>query len=98
MTDSSDQQEPHNESQDTPSGYFRRDVDHFHREANVLAGHEPSQVTSRPPENLRARRVLVFLVIVLAGLIVTAVAVGMMALPTCENPQYNWMPCVPDLR
>lgn len=77
--------------------YFQRDVDEFHREANVLAGHDPDGVSSDPPENLSARRFLVFAIIVLVGLVAAAGAVGLMTLPQCENPQYNWMPCIPDV-
>jgi len=77
-------------------GYFRRDVDEFHREANVLAGHDPEDVSSSPPENLTARRLIVFSVLVVAGLLATVLAMGLMSIPACENPQYNWMPCLPN--
>lgn len=76
-------------------GYFERDVDEFHREANVLDGHDPHDVSSAPPENLRARRFVVFAILAVMGLLAGAVAMGLMALPECENPQYNWMPCIP---
>ncbi len=79
-----------------PSGYFRRNVEEFHKEANVLAGHDPENVSADPPRNLQARRWIVFCIIVMVGLITAAVAVGLMAVPQCENPQYNWLPCIPD--
>jgi len=25
-----------------------------------------------------------------------ALAMGLMAIPVCENPPYNWMPCIPN--
>ncbi len=78
-------------------GYYRRDADEFHREANVLAGHDPAAVSAVPPENLGARRWIVFVIIVLAGLVAAGIAVGLMAIPQCENPPYNWLPCIPDL-
>lgn len=81
---------------DETSGYYRRDVDEFYREQNVLDGDDPHGVTSDPPDNLRARRLIVFLTIVVMGLVAAGVAFGLMALPQCENPQYNWMPCIPD--
>lgn len=77
-------------------GYFERNVEEFHREANVLAGHDPRDVTSDPPQNITARRVIVFLVLVIAGLIAAGLAIGLMSIPGCENPEYNWMPCIPD--
>lgn len=77
--------------------YFRSDVEEFHREANVLAGHDPAEVTSDQPTNLSARRWLVFVIIVITGLIAAGIAVGLMAVPQCENPQYNWLPCIPEL-
>lgn len=76
-------------------GYFERDVDEFHREANVLDEHDPQGVSSDPPENLRARRLVVFAVLTVMGLLAGAIAMGLMALPECENPQNNWMPCIP---
>ena len=76
-------------------GYFERDVDAFHREANVLDGHDPQGVSSDPPENLWARRLVVFAILTILGLLAGGVAMGLMALPECENPQYNWMPCIP---
>lgn len=85
------------EPQRRADGYYRRDVDEFQREANVLAGHDPAAVSADPPENLRRRRWLVFIIIVLAGLVAAGIAVGLMAVPQCENPPYNWMPCIPDL-
>ncbi len=91
----SDPEEP-SEPTYQPSEYFRRDVDEFHREANVLAGHDPQGVSSDPPKNLRARRIMVFAVLVATCLIAAGIAVGLMALPQCENPQYNWLPCLPD--
>jgi len=81
---------------DETSGYYRRDVEEFYREQNVLDGDDPHGVTSDPPDNLRARRLIVFLTIVVMGLVAAGVAFGLMALPQCENPQYNWMPCIPD--
>ncbi|WP_022871003.1 hypothetical protein [Yaniella halotolerans] len=78
-------------------GYFERDVDDFHREANVLAGHDPQSVSADPPENLRFRRLVVFATLTIMGLCAAAIALGLMALPECENPQYNWMPCIPNL-
>lgn len=78
------------------SGYFERDVDEFHREANVLAGHDPQDVSSDPPENLRARRLMVFAILTVIGLLAAGLAIGLMAVPACENPQYNWMPCIPN--
>lgn len=95
MTTPDNENPPDEESRET-DGYFRRDVDEFHREANVLAGHDPQDVTSDPPENLRARRLIVFAIITLIGLVAAGLALGLMSLPTCENPQYNWMPCIPD--
>lgn len=77
--------------------YYRRDVEEFHREANVLAGHDPEDVSADPPENLRGRRLMVFAIIVVVGLLAGGMAVALMALPQCENPPYSWMPCVPDL-
>lgn len=78
------------------SGYFERDVDEFHREANVLDGHDSHDVSSDPPENLRARRLIVFIILTVIGLLAAGMAMGLMALPQCENPQYNWMPCIPE--
>lgn len=86
---------PDETSQD--HGYFRRDVEAFYREANVLAGHDPRDVTAEFPANLRLRRLLVFGFIVVAGVLAVGLAIGLMSLPSCENPQYNWMPCIPDL-
>lgn len=77
-------------------GYYRRDVDEFHREANVIAGHDPRDVSADPPKNLGKRRLLVFGILVFAGLLVTALAMGLMAIPDCENPPYSWMPCIPN--
>ena len=77
-------------------GYFERDVDDFHREANVLAGHDPQGVSPDPPENLRLRRLIVFATLTMIGLCAAGLALGLMALPECENPQYNWMPCIPN--
>lgn len=77
-------------------GYYPRDVDEFHKEANVLAGHDPADVTSQQPQNLRARRLTVFLIITMVGVVAMAVAMGLIAIPQCENPRYNWMPCVPN--
>lgn len=77
-------------------GYYPRDVDEFHKEANVLAGHDPAEVTPQQPENLGARRLTVFLIITVVGLLAMAVAMGLIAVPDCENPPYNWMPCVPN--
>lgn len=88
--------EPLDDERPDASGYFERDVDEFHREANVLAGHDPREVSSDPPENLRARRLVVFTILVVMGLAAAGIALGMMALPQCENPQYNWMPCIPN--
>lgn len=88
-------EEPFDEDRHT-RGYFERDVDDFHREANVLAGHDPHGVSSDPPENLRLRRFVVFATLTIIGLFAAGVALGLMALPECENPQYNWMPCIPD--
>jgi len=79
------------------TGYYERDVDEFHREANVLAGHDPRDVSSDLPENLRSRRLMVFIVLTLLGLIAAGIAVGLMAIPQCENPEYNWMPCIPGI-
>ncbi|HEY4536809.1 MAG TPA: hypothetical protein VIG71_12680 [Enteractinococcus sp.] len=77
-------------------GYYRRDVDEFHREANVLAGHDPQDASAEPPKNLTARRLLVFGILALAAVLATGIAMGLMAIPDCENPQYNWMPCLPN--
>ena len=94
---SSETPRPSQEPERRAEGYFRRDADEFHREANVLAGHDPAEVSADPPENLRARRWVVFAIIVLAGLIAAGIAVGLMAVPQCENPPYNWLPCIPDM-
>lgn len=96
MTRPASEQQPDDDARND-YGYFERDVDEFHREANVLAGHSPVGVSSDPPVNLRARRLMVFAVLTVIGLLAGAVAIGLMAIPPCENPQYNWMPCVPDL-
>ncbi len=92
---SSEESLPDNQRRET-EGYHRRDVDEFHREANVLAGHDPQDVSADPPKNLTIRRLIVFSVIVLAGIVATALAVGLMAIPACENPPYSWMPCIPN--
>ena len=94
------QDDPHQSDghPEASSGYYRRDVDEFYREQNVLDGDDPSEVSSSPPDNLRARRLIVFATIVVLGFIAAAVAVGFMAVPQCENPQYNWMPCIPNWR
>lgn len=93
----SENEPPSTEEHDREAtGYFRRDMDDFHREANVLAGHDPVQVTSDPPENLKARRWIVFGIVVVAGLLAAGFAVGLMSIPQCENPPYNWMPCIPN--
>src|SRR5699024_12627689 len=76
------------------TGYYERDVDEFHREANVLAGHDPRDVSSDLPENLRSRRLMVFIVLTLLGMIAAGIAVGLMAIPQCENAEYNWMHCI----
>ena len=93
---SSSDEQPTDDQLREAEGYFRRDVDEFHREANVLAGHDPQDVSADPPPNLTARRLIVFGVLVLAGLVAAALAMGLMAIPNCENPQYNWMPCIPN--
>lgn len=79
------------------TGYYERDVDAFHREANVLAGHDPQDVSSDPPGNLRARRLIVFVILIVVGLAAAGMAVGLMSLPQCENPDNNWMPCIPGI-
>ena len=89
-------EQPTEEERREAEGYFRRDVDEFHREANVLAGHDPHDVSADPPKNLAARRLIVFCILLFAGVLATALAMGLMAVPDCENPQYNWMPCIPD--
>jgi len=89
-------EQPTEEERRAAEGYFRRDVDEFHREANVLAGQDPRDVSADPPKNLAARRLLVFGILLLAGVVATALAIGLMAVPDCENPQYNWMPCIPN--
>ncbi|OAV59335.1 hypothetical protein [Enteractinococcus helveticum] len=94
---SSPDERPTEEELREAEGYFRRDVDEFHREANVLAGHDPQDVSADPPENLTARRLIVFGILVLAGVVAAALAMGLMAIPVCENPPYNWMPCIPNL-
>lgn len=94
---SSSDPRPPQEPKRRAEGYYRRDADEFHREANVLAGHDPAAVSSDPPKNLRVRRWFVFLIIVLVGLIAAGIAVGLMAVPQCENPPYNWLPCIPDM-
>lgn len=81
---------------DETSGYYRRDVDEFYREANVLAGHDPQDVSAEPPKNLGLRRLLVFSILVVAGLVAAGLAIGLIAIPQCENPPYSWMPCIPD--
>lgn|GEM_PF-1947778 len=96
MTPTSDSQSPEDPERQR-RGYYRRDVEEFQKEANVLAGHDPEDVSSDPPRNLAARRWIVFAIIVVVGLIAAAIAVGLMALPQCANPQYNWLPCIPDL-
>lgn len=92
----SDHNKPPFEDEHKADGYFRRDVDQFHREANVLAGHDAEDVSAGPPENLTARRLVVFSILVVAGLLATGLAMGLMSIPACENPQYNWMPCLPN--
>ena len=91
----SDPEEPLEPTQQ-PSGYFLRDVDQFHREANVFAGHDPQGVSADPPKNLRTRRIMVFTVLTITCLLAAGIAVGLMSVPQCENPQYNWLPCLPD--
>ncbi|MGO1535729.1 MAG: hypothetical protein ACTHWM_02280 [Yaniella sp.] len=88
--------EEHFEKDRRTHGYFERDVDDFHREANVLAGHDPHDVSADPPQNLRLRRLFVFATLTVIGLLAAGLALGLMALPECENPQYNWMPCIPN--
>lgn len=78
------------------TGYFRRDIDEFHREANVLAGHDPVQVSAEPPKNLTTRRWIVFTIVVIAGLVAAGLAAWLMSIPPCENPPYSWMPCIPN--
>ena len=90
----SDPEDP-SDGEHAASGYFERDIDEFHREANVLAGHDPQSVSSHPPGNLRARRLVVFAILTIMGWLAGGIAIGLMALPECENPQYNWMPCIP---
>ena len=87
---------PAEEESPKAEGYFRRDVDEFHREANVLAGNDPQDVSADPPKNLTTRRLLVFGILVVAGVLAAALAMGLMAIPVCENPPYNWMPCIPN--
>ena len=93
---SSPDERPTEDERREAEGYFRRDVDEFHREANVLAGQNPQGVSADPPSNLGARRLIVFAILVLVGVVATALAMGLMAIPDCENPQYNWMPCIPN--
>lgn len=89
-------QPPSEEDGRRSAGYFQRDRDEFQRAANVLAGHDPAEVSADPPQNLKTRRWIVFVIVVLAGLIAAGFTVGLMAIPQCENPPYNWMPCIPN--
>lgn len=93
---SSSPERPSSEDISHYEGYHPRNVDEFHKEANVLAGHDPAEVTADPPANLAVRRVLVFSILAVAGVLAVVLAMGLISIPDCENPQYNWMPCVPD--
>lgn len=44
-------------------------------------------------EDLRHRRWLVFVSIVIAATVLTGLAWWLAGAPTCENPDNNWMPC-----